>query len=394
MAKPSFPRTQVTADLPMSFYLIVTPGLEEVAEAELREWLPELGDVRRERGGLSFETGLAAGFELNRALKTPTRILLRLAEFGCRDFPKLFKKMNDFPWQDWVFDKAPVEFRASSHGSRVKMKKRIEETCAEARAKNQKARGKEGPAASDKEPLQMLVRLENDVCTVSLDTSGEILHKRGERPLVGDAPLRETSAAALLRLLAGAAPVPEGGAELVDPMMGSGVFLLEAASLGSLASERAFAFETLVPLRRPGWKPGRLERRASGSPFAKLVGYEQDEKTFRAAKENLSAASIAAELKNEDFFAAAPLDRGRRERWVIANPPYGERLKVEGRLRDYYLELARVTEKSVAPGRVCFLLPEKVQPEKLPWPREWRLKASRRFSNGGIPVAALVFARA
>jgi putative N6-adenine-specific DNA methylase len=362
-----------------------------MAEVELSDWLPHVKPTALERGGLLIETTLAEGFELNRTLKCPTRILARLTEFGCRDFPKLYKKLGAFPWKTWVPDRQPIEFQASSSASRLKIKKRIEETCESARAKNLSVRGKPLPNP-ELPPAIAYVRLHDDVCTVSLDTSGEILHKRGQKPLVGQAPLRESIAASLLYLLESAGEEVSGEVELVDPMMGAGTFLVEAARLGVPASERGYAYQAFVPAAKKDWPGARLESRRR-HPFGSFIGFEKDPRALVAAKENLSGVATSMEIRPEDFFEAKPLAATTLERWVIANPPYGERLKVEGRLSDYYLKFANTIETVARPARVCLLLPAKVEPAKLKWPKQWRLHVSRSFSNGGIPVVAMVFSR-
>ncbi len=176
------------------FYLIITPGFEELALQELSRWDNGLdGEATVSRGGITLNLkSLEAGFELNRVLKIPTRILLRLSKFGCRDFPKLFKKVSSFEWENWVSDETQLTFQASSHASRLFVKKRIEQTCEEARERYLKSREKDPRPPGIEQTI--LVRLDDDVCTLSIDTSGEILHKRGTRPLASEAPIRETMA--------------------------------------------------------------------------------------------------------------------------------------------------------------------------------------------------------
>ena len=383
------PRTPIltealTATTFRNFYLIVTPGFEEQAAAELKDWLPNLAFTVG-RGGIEFTTSLGVGCELNRVLKTPTRILVRLADYGCRDFPKLFKKMSAFPWHEWVSDGTPIEFHATSRSSRLAIKKRIEETCLDGRRAAIKKRGAVGNASLP--AVTVYVRFEDDICWVSLDTSGEILHKRGLRPLSSNAPLRETMAANLLRYLESFGLGVN--IELVDPMTGGGTFLMEAVLARKKITSRNFAFENFVVRTEENF------RAQSKDPYIRLVGFESDAKTLRAAAENLSSISgnseeQPVELIDADFFEAQALPVGPK-RWLIANPPYGERIRVEGKLSDFYERLFVACAEKVAPERALFILPEKVNPPRLRLPDAWQILGEKRFLNGGLPVFAMVY---
>ena len=369
----------------VEFFVVTLPGLEDLVEREVREHFPSF-ECKAEYGGVTVFAPLADGLAMNLRLKTPTRILVRVARFVCRDFPKLYQKVSNIPWKEWVNPSSRVEVHASSKKSRLKIKKRIEETCAEAWTAYQK---KAKVSGKSKSVLHLYVRLIENECAVSLDTSGERLHKRGARQHIGEAPLRETIAAALLQMTAlhaDARPV-----ELVDPMMGSGTFLLEAATRDLSVDQRHFAFEVFAqpPIRPPALSQGR-------PPFARLIGFETDEKTLRAAESNLrgvKAGEIA--IQREDFFSARPLPPVGvgLQRWVVCNPPYGERLEVKGDLGQYYGRLFDAAEKVAHPDLACFLIPAKAVHGKFVLPSGWKVVEKRRFLNGGIPVVAFVFAR-
>lgn len=370
------------------FFLVTLPGLEDLVHLEASEWFPEL-ENGPEHGGVTVRASLAEGLAMNRALKTPTRILLRATSFRCRDFPKLFQKFSTFNWSEWIDPTCELEIHVSAARSRLKMKKRIEETCLKAwRAYQKKAAVK--PSAKKK--VGLYVRLNDDQCTLSLDTSGDRLHKRGARVHIGEAPLRETIAASMLQWMgrtrwAGS----DKPIELIDPMMGSGTFLLEAVVRDRLVEERDFAFSAFPPT-----PPLTPLLRSVRPRFAKLVGFEMDKKTLSAAKENLSASKskITVELIGEDFFKAEPrAESAELERWIVANPPYGERLKVKEPLAKYYAKLFAQAERVAKPERACFILPASAAKGRLDLPAQWKVIAKRAFSNGGIPVVAFVFGR-
>ncbi len=361
------------------FFVVALPGLEDLVQREILEWFPRL-EPKTEHGGVTVFAPLEIGLAMNQALKTATRILLRVDSFRCRDFPKLYNTVKEIDWKTWVDPTCELEVHVSTRLSRLKIKSRIEETCKDAwmdyrRAlKLTAARGKKAA---------LYVRFVEDQCTLSLDTSGERLHKRGMRENIGEAPLRETIAAALIQLVG-------ADVDVVDPMMGSGTFLLEAATRDDLVEARGFAFERFA--RQPKTAP-KLE--APRARVKTLIGFEKDAKAIKAAKANLEGLKGAREIEliGADFLSAEPLPPPARPRWLFCNPPYGERLKVKEPLGELYSKLFAAAEKVVKPERACFLLPSKAVKGRFPLPVGWKVLEKRPFLNGGIPVTAFVFTR-
>ena len=228
------------------------------------------------------------------------------------------------------------------------------------------------------------------MCTLSLDTSGERLHRRGWRPKIGEAPLRETIAAALLQQVAcGHARSDLRPVQVIDPMVGSGTFLLESAMASELAYRRSFAFfvfrlveEVKAPERPPLWAHDIRER----------VGFEVDGKTLLAARENLQAVP-GVTLAEQDVFTAEPLPEFAGQRWLFCNPPYGERLKVREPLQAYYEKLFAAAERVSKPDWSCFLLPTRAVKGRFVLPQGWRVAEKRPFVHGGLPVTLFVFGR-
>lgn len=411
------------------FFVVALPGMEDIVRDELRDWFPELeGAVSH--GGVTVHAPLAVGLSFNLCLKTATRVLLRVASFKSSDFPKLYNKVRSLDWSQWIEPSCELVVHPSTRLSRIKIKRRIVETCEDAWMDYQKERGAvklRGRRAN------LYVRFIEDQCTLSLDTSGERLHKRGEREHIGVAPLRESIAAALLQRVArahGAGAAAQGrgaeaqgsslGVEIVDPMMGSGTFLLEAGSWGELADQREFAFESFVA------KKIAVPVLKSAPPVVSgLVGFESDKKTMAAARNNLKGLANSARteldsrarvdrptraeqtiraeqtqaeqptlvLRNESIFNAEPMPPAAGPRWVFCNPPYGERLKVKEPLGEYYVRLFAAVERVAKPDRACFLLPSKAVKGKFTLPLGWKVLEKRPFVNGGIPVTAFVFGR-
>lgn len=369
---------------PQEFFVVALPGLEDLVEAEIHEFHPDW-KLSREHGGVTLRAPLEDGLALNLVLKTATRVLVRVFEKRLRDFPSLFKTVSAMDWKQWIDPSSTLTVHASTRVSRLKIKKRIEETCHEAWSAYQR---KLGVKADPKRNADLYVRFANDICTLSLDTSGERLHKRGEREYIGEAPLRESIAAALIQWVGREFSGDVREAEVIDPMMGSGTFLLEAALRDEPADRRAFAFENFA--RAPESAPALQADRVR---IASALGYEIDAKTLQAARHNLEPALAKCEIKiiNADIFKAEPLPRSERARWLFCNPPYGERLKIEQPLADYYRDLFAACARVANPQRACFIIPTKAVKGKFQLPPGWKVLAKRPFLNGGIPVTAFIF---
>lgn len=403
------------------FFLIVPPGFEKTAAGELRYWFPEAEITEQSRGGIGFRAPLQTGLELNRVLKVPTRILLRMADFGCRDFPKLFKKIKNFPWAEWLPKNSKVQVEASTHQSRLKIKKRIESTTLEALEKSG------FKPSNDEDAFSIYVRINEDVCFVSLDTSGEILHKRGYREYTPDAPLRENLAAAILLTAKEAFESKFSVAAddlikpvVIDPMAGSGTFLIEAAQL-YCESDRDYAFEKLNCAREPLKAQqgsslssgsissskifGKLGQPISEKWISGLFGIEADTKAIIAARkafENVSKKSkIDFGIEQADVFAKLPANAEKKVselqkasgKILVCNPPYGKRLKIEEPFSVYYPRLFNRFEELFAPDIASIILPQKVNLERLKIPSSWQIQSTQTFSNGGFSVVLVTFER-
>lgn len=371
------------------FFLITLPGFEDLALKEVHSWIPE-AEARIEHGGIDLTLPLKEGLALNTVLKLPTRILLRAYEFKCKDFPKLYNKTSLFSWSDLLDTRHPIKVHASSKKSRLSIKRRIEDTVEKAwvSAQKKKLSLEEINEGQRLPPIDLYVRFFEDTCTISIDTSGERLHKRNLNKHVGKAPLRETLAAGMIHLLKSHSSLDKP-LEIIDPMMGSGTMLMEAALLDFPRPRKEYAFSyfkmnQLAELNSPSKK----------LKVARIGGYEKDLNTFEAAKHNLSELSnIELSLQNEDFFKSLSFASPQpdQERWVLCNPPYGKRIKIQTSLKEYYDKLIKKIDDSLSPKFTTLLLPREKGEIKLSLPKSWKVIEKRKLLNGGIPVTVFVF---
>ena len=357
-----------------SIFAVVAPGLEAVCADELAG----LGIVggKAVAGGVEFEGALDELYRSNLWLRTASRLVVRLGALKARDFPDLFGKAKRLAWGKFVRPDTALEVRATSHRSRLLHSGRIAETVA---AAADRALGR-GETLQNGPRQRVLVRLEDDICQISIDSSGERLHRRGYRQSVTRAPLRETLAAGLLLRLGW-----KGDGPLVDPMCGSGTLLIEGALLARRlppGGRRSFAF-----MDWPGYRPGlwraiteEAQRRALPSgPL--LVGADQDSDAVAVARDNAERAAVLNDLvlhRQEFSLLAAPAATGL----LLCNPPYGGRLAAGEDLRPFFRQFGDVCRRSFAGWQVAFLAPA----EQLARATGLPLTPVVSLSNGGIPV--------
>lgn len=391
----------------MNRFFVSTPlGFEERTLVEMKEIWPYLlgkdakthalpfPDVDLVQGGLEFETDLFAALQLNFFLKTANRLLLRMTSFKTRDLPKFYQKFKSLPWREYL-PHAGVEWEVAAQKSRLNNEKRLQESAEKAL---QEIFGSAGssPTNAKSEDIcgSIYIRMDDDTCTISLDSTGDHLHKRGWSVLKGEAPVRETIAAYLLHELIGdATPAEVSQITLLDPMMGSGTFLSEARSLWSGQFERPYAFQKWKRTPKLFQSPSFAFNYEipTVSLFKKFVGFDLNEEMIPVATKNFaeverqlhevqksSFQKAAIEFINQDaltgeYKSAGPL-------WMILNPPYGERL--EANIKGGLKGLAQTLCRQYNPEKIAILYPEK---ERIPSaPAGYKVLKELKINNGGI----------
>lgn len=393
----------------MNTFFVSTPlDFEQTTLQEMREIWPYLlgkdakphggpfPEVKVVSGGLEFETEFFTGLQLNFFLKTANRILLRIASFKARDLPKFYQKMRSLPWLEYL-PHGNVEWEVAAQKSRLNNEKRLLESA-------EKALHEIFSSAAGAEPCGTIyIRMDDDLCTVSLDTTGDHLHKRGWGALKGEAPMRETIAAFSLKAMMGSM-TPEELAQitLVDPMMGSGTFLTEARTLRGGQFLRSFAFQKWKKAPKLFLSPSFAFNYGlpSAGPFKKYVGFDVNQAMPPAAEGNFDAAEKQLEVVQRKAFQKAQRELGCRDSlsqpysgeglvWVIVNPPYGERLpdQIEGGLRG----LAGALCRHYQPLKLGILYPEKERVQKAP--EGYKVAQELKVNNGGIRCLFTVLTR-
>jgi putative N6-adenine-specific DNA methylase len=247
------------------------------------------------------------------------------------------------------------------------------------------AGGAEDDAVDDEAQL-FVVRLLRDRCTVSADTSGALLHRRGYRLATAKAPLRETMAAGLI-----AASGWDAVSPLVDPFCGSGTIPVEAALMArgmAPGAMRPFAAERWPGVSRTlgARVRGELAERATPRAAGTIAGFDRDAGAIAAAIANAERAGVSADLTLAvRSLSAAEFPSGARG-WVVTNPPYGVRVGDVDRVRDLWAQLGQVLRERAPGWRVALLSPDAALERQLRIP----MRVAAATSNGGIPVRILV----
>lgn len=314
-------------------------GAEGLVADELAEL--GMGGIRRERGAVRCRLdGCADLALLNRELRTASRVLLPLLAQEVEDFDGVYRAVSGLPWDRLITPASSFAISATSRSSRMPDHRYLAMRCKDAIVDVQRrGHGGERSSVDRRQPdVPVVVFLDDQRLEVSLDTSGAPLHERGYRTEAGDAPLRETLAAAML--LRAGWPGPRA---LVDPFCGSGTIAIEAAlmALGRIPGDvrRRWAWqrwEWMADARGAG--AGR--RPPAGAPPV-ILASDADPGMVDIARRNAKRAGVADAIRFSVADAAERLT-GMRERGglIVSNPPYGSRLNPAD-LEQTYVETGR-----------------------------------------------------
>jgi 23S rRNA (guanine2445-N2)-methyltransferase / 23S rRNA (guanine2069-N7)-methyltransferase len=321
-----------------TFFATCAPGLEPLLHGELAEL--RLAKLERQVGGVRFEGSLEDAWGANLWSRTAVRVLLRLARFEAANADALYAGAMDVAWGRFLRPDGTFRVDAQSNASILDHTLFVEQRVKDAVADSFRSLHGSRPSVDLEDPdLSIHVHLFRDRCTLSVDTSGDSLHKRGWRKFQGRAPLAETLAAGIV-LLSGW----DRRSPLVDPFCGSGTILIEAAWIaGGVAPghlRRSFGFERWIGHQAERWRALVAASRARASWPARLVleGSDSDAHAIEGARENLAAAGLEGRVRLEVRDVALFAPKRGWNAWIVTNPPYGERV---GRDRDLDLVYRR-----------------------------------------------------
>ncbi|WP_265499219.1 THUMP domain-containing class I SAM-dependent RNA methyltransferase [Paracoccus beibuensis] len=358
------------SDTDFDIFLVATPGLEAplAAEAAALGWQPVI-----QPGGVTIRGTWRDVWRANLMLRGATRVLARIGGFRAMHLAQLDKRARKFPWADLLRPDVPVKVETVCRASKIyhagAATQRIERAISEELG---------APLAADA-PITIKVRIEDDLVTFSIDTTGESLHKRGHKEAVAKAPMRETMAAMFLAEMGF-----NGSQPVLDPMCGSGTFVIEAAemALGLIAGRsRGFAFQHLA--NHDLAAIARLATAPRRDASARFFGSDRDPGAIRMSHANAERAGVGGVVSFEACQIADRQCPDCKPGIVIVNPPYGARIGNKGPLFGLHAQMGEVFRTRFQGWRIGIVTSEAglAKATGLPWQAPGPIVA-----HGGLKV--------
>ncbi len=361
-----------------NFFAPCPRGLETPLSNELKELGAE--DIRATDGGVHFSGPGALSYRVNLYSRTASRVLWRVAKSRYGSEQDIYNTVHALPWKEWFDESRTIRVNMAAIKCPLRSLDFATLKIKDAVCDRFREETGERPSVNTQNPdIRIHAFLEESQMTLYVDTSGDALFKRGVRQYTNIAPLRENLAAGIL-MLSGWQP----GTPLLDPMCGSGTFLIEAAQMSLNIAPgigRHFAFEKLHTFNGEKWQAMRQEAIAAQKPVTPLPIYGSDlyGDALQAAKLNLENAGLlqAVTLKQANILEiSAPAEHGI----LVANLPYGERMGELDEMRELYPKLGDVLKQKFKGWNAYLLTAD------LAMPKHIRLSVSRKtpLFNGAL----------
>ncbi len=369
-----------------TFFAVCQPGVKNLCLKELSDLGINPGGIRVKKGGIEFSGKVSDCYRANLHLRSPSRILMRICRFRAETFAEFEKKAGKVDWDLYVSSNATVEYTVSCAKSRLYHTGAVEERLS--RVVSAKA-GRERRTAGDQAGAPsagLHVRAEKDRFEISIDSSGDLLFKRGIKEDVGKAPIRENLAGAVLSWAG-------FGCDdlLADPMCGSGTFSMEAAMIKKRIPPgyfRRFAFEDwpcFSGAQFAHMKKKAREEIVSASEKS-IFAFDIDETVLAPFGDNISRFGFedVIHVKKKDFFTLTCVDFNCKKGVIVINPPYGKRIRAKNETGSFFMEIGNKLKKDFSGWRAGVVVPDKSAAASLAL--NGRLT---RFFHGGLDVFAV-----
>jgi putative N6-adenine-specific DNA methylase len=330
-------------------------GLEEVLAEEVRQLGAE--NVELLKRGVKFEGNKEILYKANYLLRTALRVIRNIAEFEVSDEDSLYEHVKKINWTDYLYKNQTFVISSDVFHSGITNSQFATLRAKDAIADHYREKKLTRPSVNkDNTDVFVNVHISHDVCTVSLDSSGESLHKRGYKIAADKAPLNEVLAAGMIKLSGW-----KGETDFYDPMCGSGTIPLEAAMLAMNIPagyyRDSFAFQKWLDFDEELWRSVKEEADNSFRDIdISIVASDRSEKAVQIAEKNLKHAGLHKdiELKKAYFDELKPESKTGT---MIFNPPYGMRL-TEKDIIKVYKDIGDVLKKNWAGHRAWIITSE------------------------------------
>lgn len=360
------------------FLALTSRGLEDVVKSELEKL--ELKGLKTVPLGVEFEANWQGCYRANLWVRSATRIVMPILDFFAYQPEELYNQIQKHDFTKYIDPDQTLAVDAKARDSQTFRDSRFVAMKAKDAIVDQfrEKFGRRPDVDRDDPDLRVMVRVVKSSVAVAIDTSGESLAHRGYRKHTVQAPLREHLAAGLIELSGWNNEIV-----LVDPMCGSGTFLIEAALIASgrapAALRKQFGFMKLKGFQKDAWEKVQLEARKMRQKPVRLMGFDRDMSAIKAARINARMAGVESLIDFEcrDF---REVKRPAPKGILIVNPPYGERLgELEALKKDYH-EFSSVLKREFKDWN-CWLLSGSDE-----LTAALRLKAARKYRvyNGNL----------
>lgn len=363
---------KVKTRMNFEIFLATAPGLENMLYEEVRS--KGFKQAKAVKGGVTIRGGWPEVWRANLWIRGASRILARIASLKVTHLAQLETFAKEIPWLDILDPKYSFRVEVSCSKSRIyhsgAATERIERALSKAL----------NTSPSSEADITIMGRIDHDICTLSVDTSGALLHKRGFRAAINKAPMRENMAALFLQQCG-----YKGTESVFDPMCGSGTFVIEAAEIAARLNpgrSRNFSFEKLVTFDQQAWKK-MCDVTRQAETGIQFYGSDRDSGAVKMSSENAERAGIdhLTEFKQQTISDITPPTN--TPGLVILNPPYGKRISETNKLRPLYQTLGKVLRDNFSGWRVGIITTDRglVQATGLPF-----LPPAAPVQHGGLRV--------
>ncbi len=325
-------------------HLIATStfGIESVVARELK-WLG-YDDQQVENGRVTFAGDEEAICRTNIWLRCAERVLLKIGEFKALTFDELFEGTKALPWEQWLPENAEFPVEGKSVDSKLFSVSDCQAIVKKAIVEKMKLKYNKQWFDENGPLYRIEVSLLKDMVTLTIDTSGTGLHKRGYRDLVSEAPLKETLASALL-LISRWKP----GRVLIDPFCGSGTIPIEAAMISSNiapGAKRSFSAEGWQQIPAEMWSKAREEAadKIKYDNEIRIHGSDIDDHVIGLARHHAEKAGVS-QLIHLQRMPFSEISSRHKYGFIVCNPPYGERIGEMPEVERLYREMGSIFKR-------------------------------------------------
>ncbi len=347
-----------------SFFATTLPGFESICRHELEGLSETIQNTEPTKGGVSFQGRLVDLYRANLHVRTAGRILMRITAFKASNFNQLGRQCQTLKWALYLAPGTVPNCKVTARHSRLYHTQAVAQCIQNSIMAYWSDKN---PTPVDSNGQTLFVRLKDDVVTLSLDSSGDNLYRRGLKTHGTKAPMRETMAAAILKLAGYRSDLP-----LLDPMCGAGTFSLEAALMAKHIPpgwQREFAF-----MQWPAFKPrqwGHLKKLAGQrikqleNPLIRASDVDAGACDQLSGCVRHNGLADAVQVRREDFFGLCGREISDKPGLVVLNPPYGRRLTPSASIEKLYKRINDTLKKNFKGWQVALIVPNKRLAAKL-----------------------------